>query len=421
MTSALIMKNSAQEHLLYIQEKVNPILEALVTAVLLERPEDPSFFMLKWLCEQTKSIDGGSSGSGTASSEEIENIRAEINRLKARKDELLALKGGASTGEAEAKPAKSDAEGESEEEDDDDDAPDVMPEPPKMTRGPRQSVSAEAYGQWNKKGDFTAPVYPKTDEQMSRIKACMGSSFLFSSLEEEEMKTVILACQEKKCVAGVKLINQGEDGDSMFIIEEGVVECFKTIDGAEKLVKTCSSGDAFGELALLYNCPRAASVVSKDNAVLWELDRETFNRIVKDSAAKKRTTYTDFLKKIPLFANIDDYEMMTIADALKVETYNSKDTQIIKQRDSGDKFFIVLEGECVAMKEFTPGSEPRAVMTHKDGDYFGELAIIKNEPRAASVFTKSDKVKVLTMERKTFKRLLGPIEEILKREAKRYE
>jgi len=408
---------------LYIQEKVNPILEALVTAVLLERPEDPSFFMLKWLCEQTKSIDGGSAGSGTGTSEEMESVRAEINRLKERKAELLALKGGAPAAEEKPPPAKEeggDKEADSEEEDDDEEAPD-MPDPPKMNRGPRQSVSAEAYGQWNKKGDFTAPVYPKSDEQKARIQACLTTSFLFSSLEDEEMKTVILALKEKRSEGGIKIINQGDDGDSMFIIEEGTVECFKTIDGAEKLVKTCAAGDAFGELALLYNCPRAASVVTKDATVLWELDRETFNRIVKDSAANKRSIYMDFLKKIPLLSNIDEYEMMTIADALKVENFTAPNIQIIKQSDPGDKFFIVFEGECFVMKAFTPGSEPRQVMTHKDGDYFGELAIIKNEPRAASVFTKTEKVKLLSMERKTFKRLLGPIEEILRREAKRYE
>jgi cAMP-dependent protein kinase regulator len=427
-------KGSAQEHLMYITEKVNPILEALVTAVLLERPEDPSFFMLKWLCEQTKSLEGGNSQSTTA--EEIETIRTELNRLKERKAQLLALKHGgpveASTGSKDKasegqdnKSSKStkadDDDEEEEEEEDDDDAPDFMPEPPKMNRGQRQSVSAEAYGDWNKKGEFKAPVYDKDDGTITRIRACLPESFLFSALEEEEMKTVILALKERKLEANSRIINAGDDGDSMFIIEDGTVDCLKKIDGEEKVVKKCSSGDCFGELALLYNCPRAASVQSVDKpCTLWELDRETFNRIVKDAAAKKRTTYTEFLKKIPLLGNMDEYEMMTIADALKIESFEGQGSQIIKQGDIGDKFFMVLEGEVVAKKAFTVGSEPRQVMVHKAGDYFGELAIINNEPRAASIFTSTDKVRVLSMDRKTFKRLLGPIEDILRREASRY-
>mmetsp|Transcript_134549 Transcript_134549/g.190260 ORF Transcript_134549/g.190260 Transcript_134549/m.190260 type:complete len:110 (+) Transcript_134549:70-399(+) len=90
------VNRSAQEHLMYIQEKVNPVLEALVTAVLLERPDDPSFFMLRWLCEQTKSLDGPEQGGGQRASsiaEEIETVQAEIKKLKERKSELQTLLG----------------------------------------------------------------------------------------------------------------------------------------------------------------------------------------------------------------------------------------------------------------------------------------------------------------------------------------
>jgi len=278
---------------LYIQEKVNPILEALVTAVLLERPEDPSFFMLKWLCEQTKSLDAGdnSGGRGNSTAEEIETIRKEINRLRERKTFLL---GQHAVPVGKADDAKSDttkADEEEEEEEDDEDVSDVIV-PSKYNRGPRQSVSAEAYGQWNQRGNFVAPVFEKSDEQKTRIEKCLEPSFLFSGLEKQELETIVLACKEKIVDAGVRIIEQGADGESMFVIEEGKLDCFKKIDDEEKLVKTCAAGDVFGELALLYNCPRAASVECKERATLWELDRETFNRIVKDAAMRKRDRYS---------------------------------------------------------------------------------------------------------------------------------
>jgi cAMP-dependent protein kinase regulator len=49
------------------------------------------------------------------------------------------------------------------------------------------------------------------------------------------------------------------------------------------LVKQYFPGDVFGELALLYNCPRGATVITKNNVFLWKLDRETFNIIVKEA------------------------------------------------------------------------------------------------------------------------------------------
>jgi len=413
---------SAQEHLLYIQEKVNPILEALVTAVLLERPEDPSLFMLKWLCEQTKSLDAGdnSGGRGMSTAEETETVRKEIGRLKDRKAVLLG-RHAASDGKADdVMSDTTEANEEEEEEEDDEDISDVMPEPLKYNRGPRQSVSAEAYGQWNQRGNFVAPVYEKSDEQKARIEKCLEPSFLFSGLERQDLETIVLACKEKIVDAGTRIIEQGDDGESMFVIEKGKLDCLKKIDDEEKVVKTCAAGDVFGELALLYNCPRAASVECKERATLWELDRETFKTVVKDAAMRKRDIYSEFLRKVPLFANIDQYEMMTIADAVKVETH-SQDECIIAQGDMGESFYITLEGECVAKKVLVDGQPPQQMMTHQVGDHFGELALIRNAPRAASVYASSAHVKLLCLDRKTFKRLLGPLEDVLRREAQRYE
>ena len=59
------------------------------------------------------------------------------------------------------------------------------------------------------------------------------------------------------------------------------------------------------------------------------------------------------------------------------------------------------------------------VKDYKSGEYFGELALITNEPRAAFVIAKTD-VKMISMDRKSFKRLLGPITEIFKRNIDNY-
>jgi cAMP-dependent protein kinase regulator len=58
-------------------------------------------------------------------------------------------------------------------------------------------------------------------------------------------------------------------------------------------------------------------------------------------------------------------------------------------------------------------------MQYKSGDYFGELALLKNEPRAANVIAKT-KLKVVALERNSFRRLLGPLDDILKRNMDAY-
>jgi len=99
---------------------------------------------------------------------------------------------------------------------------------------------------------------------------------------------------------GQKVIEQGEDGNVLYMIENGTLDCFKIINKENKLLKTYKPGEIFGELALLYNCPRAATIISKGDSILYSLDRETFNHVVKEAAIKKRQRYEDFLSKVEI-------------------------------------------------------------------------------------------------------------------------
>ncbi len=98
------------------------------------------------------------------------------------------------------------------------------------------------------------------------------------------------AMEEKRFKAGEFVIKQGEDGSELFVVENGTLTCSKVFSGKTEptFLKKYEPGEAFGELALLYNAPRAASILSDSESLLWCLDRETFNHIVKDSSRKRR-------------------------------------------------------------------------------------------------------------------------------------
>jgi len=66
------------------------------------------------------------------------------------------------------------------------------------------------------------------------------------------------------------------------------------------------------------------------------------------------------------------------------------------------------------------GAEPKNVLDYKVGMYFGELALLKNQPRAASIVVMSEKAKVVSLDRKTFINLMGPLKDLLLRNVQMY-
>lgn len=167
-------------------------------------------------------------------------------------------------------------------------------------------------------------------------------------------------------------------------MEEGELRCTKHFPDKPEptFFKNYVPGESFGELALLYNAPRAATITSNGSSLLWGLDRQTFSHIVKDAAMRNREMYDAFLKKVPLLANMEPYERTTLADALIKKTFK-KDEAILTEGENGNTFFFIVEGKAVAIKKI--GGEDQNVMDYGVGDYFGERALLKNEPRAATI------------------------------------
>lgn len=278
----------------------------------------------------------------------------------------------------------------------------------------RQGVSSEALVADDK---FVPTVVPKNQDQISRIRHAIASNFLFSSLTEDLLKPVIDAMFEVKKHKGDVVMKQGDEGDNFYILEDG--ECEFWIN-EKKVGKNVQAGGSFGELALMYNTPRAATVrVSSPKALLWGVDRQTFRQLVLTSTLKKRRQYEEFLSQCEFLETLVPYEKSTLADALISHDYKTNDI-IIKQGDeNSDTFYILAEGQAEVTKTGEDGKTEH-VKTLKPGDYFGEIALLETRPRAATVTAKTP-VTVLSLERDAFFRLLGPIEDILRRNLSKYD
>jgi cAMP-dependent protein kinase regulator len=217
--------------------------------------------------------------------------------------------------------------------------------------------------------------------------------------------------EEKQVPAGHVIISQGDTGDYFYVLDVGSAEVL--VNGAK--VHQYSSGSAFGELALMYNCPRAATVRATSPSTLWALDRLTFRHILYANQSKKKDEYERFLKTCSLFQHLSTQELTRIADVLEERTFAEGEAVINEGDDDAAamKFYVVIKGVAVATKP----SKDNAVLAHiEPGGFFGEKALIENCARAATVTAKvgGGPLVCAFLDVAAFERLLGPCKGAMK-------
>ena len=288
----------------------------------------------------------------------------------------------------------------------------------------RTSVSAESLTpSSHQDSNWKPPYHQKTPDQLDRLRKSVSNNFLFSHLDDDSANLVLGALVEKPIPAkDIKVITQGDAGDYFYVVERGIFDIYvnpsgHVLPGPQGMgnkVNTIGPGGSFGELALMYNAPRAATVVSTEkDSTLWALDRVTFRRILMDSAFQRRRMYESFLEEVPLLSSLTLYERSKIADALDTKKFAPGET-IIREGDPGEAFFLLESGEA---EVFKTESGDKVLKEYAKGDYFGELALLDDKPRAASVVAKKDagECKVAYLGKQGFQRLLGPVEGIMRR------
>ena len=234
-----------------------------------------------------------------------------------------------------------------------------------------------------------------------------------------EREELLDSFEPKKFPKGETIIKQGEQGDDFFVVELGTVEFF--IEGNKKSVGACGSGKGFGELALMYNTPRAATVQAKTDIIAWKIDRERFRLVLANHAKSRSEQYKALLMEVELNKNklsgeksaflrecITDQQLTKLADCMDEEDVKDG-VDIIKEGEDGHTFYIIAAGEVEVST-----SKAGKVACLKKGDYFGDRALVSDEKRAATCTAKGTQCKVLAVDREDFVALLGSIEELLK-------
>lgn len=279
---------------------------------------------------------------------------------------------------------------------------------------------------------FECHAKNKTKEQKNKLYQIISSIIIFRHLYDEDIYDIIDSMFERKCTQNEEIIREGDNGNYFYVIYSGSYEAYikgkKTNDVNNnnelvnekygRKVRDYKDAGYFGELALLYDQPRLATIVVKEDGTLFCMNRDKFKRLVIGSEFKRRKMYEVFLESVPLLKSMNNYERSQVADALRTKTFQ-KGQVVFKQNDpNANGMYFVESGKVRIVRE--EDDEEVELKILGVGEYFGELALVNKAPRSASAYVYDDgnddpsPCKLAFLDIDAFERLMGPCIELIK-------
>jgi len=250
------------------------------------------------------------------------------------------------------------------------------------------------------------------------------------NLDEPRINQLIDIAWKETIEQGRTVIEEGDlVADYFYIVAQGEFEVLisegqgdngptsaeKALKQDAKHIAQVNAGGCFGELALLYLVPRAASVVAKVNSVVWVIDRNNFKNILMRVSDEKIVEYVKLLDGVEILNSLLQDEKKEVAKAL-LEMHFQRGENVLQQGEPGNTFYILWDGEVEVVKDDQIITKLTAEK-NKVAQYFGERALLDNERRAATVRVCSKEARALALDRDAFNMLLGSLEDIIKKDA----
>ncbi|XP_017317717.1 cGMP-dependent protein kinase 1 isoform X1 [Ictalurus punctatus] len=225
--------------------------------------------------------------------------------------------------------------------------------------------------------DISTTRVKKTASERAQIMKAMQKNDFLSRLDEEQINMMVELLTTLDRCPGDEIIKEGTEGDSLYIVAAGELR----VTQAGRILRTLTSGDVFGELAILYNCKRTATVKAVTAVKLWCIERQIYRSIMAIKSKKKREQLMGFLKTARTFKSLRDGQLSSIIDSMEEVKFQENEV-IVREGAEGDTFYIILKGEVEVTKKVN--GQQKIIRKMKQGDHFGELALIRENLRTAT-------------------------------------
>jgi len=260
-------------------------------------------------------------------------------------------------------------------------------------------------------GYYKEPFWNKQESWDWQLFRLIKDRPVFKDFTEGELQMLVRVMSTHFFYADEQIWQQGDPGDAMFIVLQGSVDSYRLDVGLKKPkhIKLHGVNEIIDEIAVLFTVPRQYTLCAHEQCVLVRLSRVHFMNAVVRVLVYRWWGRQSFLRGASLLEMMEDEQIAKLVDVLKVKSYDAGQ-MIIRQGEEGKMFFIMNHGEANVWVK-TGSDDVQEYRRYHRGDLFGELALLKNVPRAANI-TAITHCEVLCLSRGQFERLLGPMAQL---------
>ncbi|CAG9463429.1 unnamed protein product [Pedinophyceae sp. YPF-701] len=252
-------------------------------------------------------------------------------------------------------------------------------------------------------------------EDYTTVTDALHKNMFFAKLDIDTQRKIVQHMYERPVRAGEILINEGDTGSGaaeLYVVKSGDFEILERRQGVNMRVAVKGAGDVVGDVALIYNTARGATVAALSDAAVWVLHRDTFKHFCRVTREELTSQIQVFLNQVALLEPLTTEERIQLAEAFEERKYRPGE-KVVQQGDAGDHFFIIRKGEAMVYQE--ENGQTKKINHLFKTDYFGEMSLLKDAPRVATVEAVTA-LECLVLGREAFNDTLGPLEEIMKRD-----
>ena len=230
-------------------------------------------------------------------------------------------------------------------------------------------------------------------EDYDIIYDIISKHFFLQTLTHQAKEEIIVSMSLYKVSKGVTLYTQGLPGNFWYIVQSGEL----SVHMNDKQVGTLTTGQSFGERALMDGTLRSNTIIAETDCKLWALKRTVFRKIIEFIFTSNYEENMKFLDQVNL--PIESTLKSIMANNLIQEIYHKGD-YICREGEFGSSLYIIKDGEVECIKGET------VIRVLKKGDNFGQKALLEGDVRSLDVKAKTD-CKIYSISSEFFKNQYG--------------